>query len=157
MTVVLWARGLVDYTGSGVGAGFRYFLSGGVLRPGNTRVVIPPLRRLAIASPELQTWINKAERYLPPGSPALRELADLNALLPHARHDREVARRQVASWHLAWLDRIEQSAQSGRALALYQDLSSAYVLGKGIKERLPKAEDVTHPERIAQQLMLSCL
>lgn len=157
MNVVLWARGLADYTASGVGGGFRYFISGGVLRPGKTRIAVSPLKRLAIASQELVRWIEKAENDVPPGSPARRELADLKKLFPHVLRDKDVARRQVASWYLDWLRRIEQVPQPGRALALYQDLSSAYVVGKSIKEKLPKAEDVTRPERIAQQLMMSCL
>jgi hypothetical protein len=112
---------------------------------------------LAVANVELQKWIDRREKEAIPGSATHKELLDLKKLFPQVLHDREVGRSQIAVYYWAWLKRIDNTAAPGRALALYQELSSAYVIGKGIDEKLPQAEDVTNPAKIAQHLMMSCL
>jgi hypothetical protein len=67
------------------------------------------------------------------------------------------ARVQVATFYKSWFQKFASLPPSGRALALYQDLSSAYVLGNTL-EKLPEEEKTARkPERVAQQLMLNCL
>jgi hypothetical protein len=157
LNVVLWARGLAEYTAIGVGSGFQYYVPGGPLSQGKNRVVVPPLRRQAIASSDLTAWVTQAEAAVVQGSPTAKELADLRRSLPQLIPDKELAKRQIAIWYKNWIERLEQAPPAGRALALYQDLSAAYVAGREIQLRLPRAEKVTRPERVAQQLMMSCL
>jgi hypothetical protein len=67
------------------------------------------------------------------------------------------ARWQVAQFYKNWFDKFSALPPSGRALALYQDLSSAYVLGKTLP-KLPEEEKTARsPARVAKQLMLNCL
>ena len=64
---------------------------------------------------------------------------------------------QIAKFYKSWFDKFSSLPYAGRALALYQDLSSSYVLGKTLKN-LPKEEGTARrPERVAQQLMMNCL
>jgi hypothetical protein len=76
--------------------------------------------------------------------------------------DRDVARNQVAKFQKEWFDEVEAVPQPGRALALYQELSSAFVVGRQLPS-LPKTALPNSPEKIreagkvAEQLMLQCL
>lgn len=157
MNLVLWARGLIEYPAIGVGSGFQYFIPGGPLKPGNTKAAVAPLRRLVIATVALQGWLEEAERAQQRGGKAAQEFEQLRKLVPQLMRNKEAAKRQVAETYHAWISKLEQAPEAGRALALYQDLSEAYVVGKGLKTALPRDEKVTRPERIAQQLMMSCL
>lgn len=157
MNLVLWARGLIEYPAVGVGSGYQYFISGGTLMPGKTRVAIGLLRRQAVATNALTAWAEEAERAQPKGGRAAQEFEHLRKLVPQAMRTKESAKRQVAETYHGWIAKLEQAPDAGRALALYQDLSEAYVVGKALKKALPKDEKVTRPERIAQQLMMSCL
>jgi hypothetical protein len=157
LNLVLWARGLVEYPAIGVGSGFRYFISGGPLMPAKTRVAVTPIRRLTLASPGLVGWLEEAEKSVPKGAKAAQEFEKLRKALPHYMRNKEAARRQVAESYHEWIAKLEQSPEAGRALALYQDLSAAYVVGKGVGKALPKDDVVTKADRIAQQLMMFCL
>jgi hypothetical protein len=68
--------------------------------------------------------------------------------------DKKQAREQVARFYAAWLKKFEGVPQAGRSLALYQDFSSAYVLGKTLQD-VP--DDVRSPSRVAEQFMMTCL
>jgi hypothetical protein len=155
LNLVLWARGLVRFPAIGVGRSYRYYLPGGVQKEGSPRVALAPLRRLAVWSPGLKTWLQAALNTLSRNDPAH---ADFSALLRNFDlfNEREHARRQVAKFYHDWLAKLESIPPSSRALALYQDLSAAYVLGMGLKP-LPASEKVKNPARIAKQLMVNCL
>lgn len=158
MNLVLWARELCDYPAISLGAGYRYYISGGFSQAGNVRLAIPPLRRCAVADRQLKRWLDDALKKLDPTDTAYRGflyLKDNFKLLSTM----EPAKDQVARFYKKWFDKLEAAQPLGRALALYQDLSSAYVTGKqeGLPE-LPKSEAPGRaPERVAQQLMLHCL
>ena len=71
--------------------------------------------------------------------------------------DKRVSRDQIAKFYKGWFDEIEAVPRPGRALALYQMLSSAYVLGKALPS-LPSSERTARrPERVAEYFMLNCL
>lgn len=157
MNLVLWARGLATYPAIGVGSAYQYFLAGGVPRPGNARVAVAPLRRQAVVSSELEVWLGQATESFPKGNAVRSELENLRRRLAPL-YEVENARRQVARFYQQWFDLIEAVPRAGRALALYQDLSSAFVSGRNINSALPRTEGTARrPERIAEQLMLSCL
>ena len=69
---------------------------------------------------------------------------------------------QIARFYARWLQGIQDVPPEGRALALYQDLSSAFILGRQLgplpKTSLPQAPArVREAGKVAEQLMLHCL
>ena len=155
MNLVLWARGLVQYPAVGLGRAYKYYLPGGPsFRKGKAQIAIPPLKRRAIASPKLETWLKRALAQIPPQETSYSDLAKLLRQYQQISRDSRV---QVAEFYKGWFDNLANVPISGRALALYQQLSSAYVLGKSLPGLPPEEKTARRPERIAQQLMLSCL
>lgn len=117
---------------------------------------MPPLRRWAVRSQELEKWLRQSISALGQANAASKDFSDLLKNFTILA-DKKQARRQVAQFYKKWFDTINTNPALGRALALYQDLSSAYVLGKTLTD-LPKDEKTgRRPERVAQQLMLNCL
>jgi len=156
MNLVLWARQLCDYPAISLGRGYRYSVPSRFLKAGKARIAITPLLRWAIASPKLREWLDKALKRLSPQDSAHRELSVLKKRFQTYSGNRAAA-RQVADFYSQWLGRLSASAPAGRALALYQEFSSAFVLGRQLPT-MPKAERTARrPERVAEQLMLHCL
>lgn len=152
LNLVLWARGLITHPAIGLGNGYQYHLPGGTPKAAKRRIALAPLRRWAIANADLQAWLAG----LPKADAALRELRDLASTFSKYNLEDE-ARGQVARFYKSWFDKIASAQASGRALALYQDLSTAYVLGRPLPA-LPDDEGTARrPERIAEQFMLQCL
>lgn len=155
--IVLWARGIINEPAIGLGTGYGYHIGGG--KPymrGDVRICLNPLRRLAVWSSELHAWLQQTLTSTKQNASAHQALSDLSKNW-QSLADTKQARRQVARAYKDWFDLINAQPHSGRALALYQDLSTAYVLGKTLKD-LPKGEgSARRPERVAQQLMLNCL
>ncbi len=156
INLVLWSKGLCDFPATAMGSAYRYYISGGFKSLPNVRLAITPLRRLSSASPEFKIWLEEALNRISPEDPAFKEFLTLrenyDVLL-----DRELAKQQIAKAWKEWFNKIAKIQPAGRKLALYQDLSSAYVLGKNLPE-LPKTEKTARfPDRIAQQLILHCL
>jgi len=151
--LVLWARGLVQCTAMGVGRGYQYYVPGRRLPPSNARIALTPLRRQAIWSSGLKTWLGHACDAIPSSDASHAQFAEiLNQF--NILSDKRQARAQVARFYAAWLKKFEGVPQAGRALALYQDFSSAYVLGKTLQD-VP--DDVRSPSRVAEQFMMTCL
>lgn len=156
LNLVLWARGLVDHPAIGLGFAFQYHVHGGKSYRPNTRVALAPLRRWATYSPDLKQWLVDNIPHTPPASHAHNAFRDLQAKFP-GYIDQTVARRQIAHFYREWFHSIYSTPLAGRALALYQDLSSAYVLGKNLGQLPANEKTARRPERVAQQLMLHCL
>lgn len=158
MNIVLWARGLCDYPAVSLGTGYSYMISGAFRKQAKRfHIALPPLRRWAIASPELKTWLDQTVDALIPADSAHREFAKLRHDMGVRLKDKNTAKEQVAKWYHEWFSTIESISPAGRTLALYQDLSSAYVLGKQLP-KLPKSEAPGREAgKVAEQLMLHCL
>jgi hypothetical protein len=157
VNLILWARGLIDYPCIGVGGAFRYYIPGPTHPPGSKRVALSPLRRLAIAGPGLVGWFAQALTRITQGDPAYAALQELSRSLPRIQLASLSSKSQVARFYKLWFEGIASVPVSGRALALFQDLSKAYILGRSLPP-LPDAEGTARrPERVAQQLMLNCL
>ncbi|HEX7422632.1 MAG TPA: hypothetical protein VF311_01920 [Terriglobales bacterium] len=154
LNLVLWARGLITHPAIGLGIGYQYHVPAGKRRPkpAKRRIALPPLRRWATVSRELEAWLAG----LPKNDPAYKELRDLAPRFSKYTLEDE-ARRQVARFYKAWFDKIADTPASGRALALYQDFSTAYVLGKPLPDLPEDEKTARRPERIAEQFMLQCL
>ncbi len=157
LNMVLWARCLATHFAIGIGSTFNYHITGGFFQnKASTRVAIAALRRWVLANNELELWLDEAAQKLAPGSIERCELEQLRKDIPQLLQG-DSAKRQIASIYKDWITKIETVAPQGRALALYQDLSSAFVTGRNLKD-LPSAEGTARrPERVAQQLMLNCL
>jgi hypothetical protein len=157
LNLVLWARGIVDNPAIGLGNNYQYYVPGSkYMHQSDVRLALTPLRRRAVRSQELLQWLHKTIPELRQNANPQKEFSELAknfTMLADKKH----ARRQVAQSYKAWFDSLSVHPAAGRGLALYQDLSSAYVLGKNLAE-LPKGEgSARRPERVAQQLMLNCL
>lgn len=156
--LLLWARGLVTHFGIGLGSTYRYYLPGGgfSLNDPKARIGVESLRRWVSATANLATWLQNEQAKLPPGGP---EQVEFQALAKNAGNylDYEVAKRQVAQTYRKWIDKIMASPPNGRSVALYQDLSAAFVTGKMLHDLPDEVGYARRPERVAEQLMLNCL
>jgi hypothetical protein len=156
MNLVLWARELANLAAIGLGNAHKYNIPGASLSAGNVRIALTPLRRWAIVSHNLKTWLAEAIAKIPATDKAATELSaiekDFSKLQVTAN-----ARLQVAKFYKSWFHKFATLPKSGRALALYQDLSSAYVLGATLDDLPAEEKTGRKPERVAQQLMLNCL
>lgn len=155
--LVLWARGLVTHFGIGLGSTYRYYSPGvGVPNKAKARIYVESLRRWISATPGLVGWLQAAQAKLPPGAPAQLECLALAKNLPNY-FDSEAAKRQITQGYRKWIDKIMASPPNGRSVALYQDLSAAFVTGKMLPDLPDEAGYARRPERVAEQLMLNCL
>jgi len=156
MNLVIWSRGAVRFPAIGLGGSYKYNIPGFKLPKGKDRVALRPLRRWAIASPQLKNWLAEAVANLSSTDPARAEFATLEKDFSKLQISAN-GKIQIATFYKSWFDKFSSLPQAGRALALYQDLSSSYVLGKTLKN-LPVEEGTARkPERVAQQLMMNCL
>lgn len=129
LNLVLWARGLVDHPAIGIGSGYQFFLAGGHTKQPTAKIALPSLRRRVVAGTQLKTWLDKAISTLASSHPAHAEFSEIRrnfTLL--SGQDR--AREQVATFYKKWFDLIAAVPKAGRSMALFQDLSTAYALGK---------------------------
>jgi hypothetical protein len=152
--LLLWARGLVDFPAIGVGNAYHYFLAGGHANKPATCLAIPALRR-RVGIARLEKWLDSAVKILGsshPSGQALEQMRkQLNLLsLP------DQARDQVARFYKSWFDLLAATPRAGRPMALFQDLSAAFAVGRS----LPEFEDegtARRPESVVEPLMLNCL
>ena len=158
MNLVLWARGLVDFPAIGVGKAYQYHVSGGLSHGALVRIALPPLRRWApvggAGGSDLRNWLDEALGVLShsdDGHGALRTIRNDYGKLA----SREAAQRQIAAFYKEWFNATRDAGE--RAVALFQALSAAYVLGKRLPN-LPTIKDMgREPGEIARQFMLNCL
>jgi hypothetical protein len=155
LNLVLWARGAVRCPAVGVGRSYRYYVAGRQPKSAKSRVALAPLKRLAVCSPELKTWLHQTLGDLRRNDPVYDDFATLLKKFD-VFQTKDRARLQVAEFYRDWLNKLESVPPSSTALTLYQDFSSAFVLGKKLKRPIP-SEDVKDPARIAKQLMVNCL
>lgn len=154
MNLVLWARNCVRFPAIALGGSYKYNIPGQMLKAAKERIALPPLRRWAIATPGLKAWLSDTVSALSASDPARAEFAAIENDYSKISAN---GRTQIANFYKSWIGRFVSLPQAGRALALYQDLSSAYVVGKSLKQ-LPNEEGTARrPERVAQQLMMNCL
>jgi hypothetical protein len=154
LNLLLWARGLVDYPAIGIGNAYQYFLAGGHAKTPAICLAIPPLRRRASVA-RLDKWLDAAIKALGPAHPStpdldqMRKQFDLLSL-------QEPARDQVAKFYKTWFELLAAPPHAGRSMALFQDLSAAFAVGRA----LPDFEDertARRPESVVEPLMLNCL
>jgi hypothetical protein len=155
LNLVLWARGLVDHPAIGIGGGYQLLLAGGSAKPAAVRLMLPSLRRRVRAA-QLDAWLDAALRTLGRSHSAYTELSNIRnryALLS----DPDAARRQVATNYKRWFDLVAGVPRTGRSMALFQDLSAAFALGRSLPHFGPDEGAARKPEAVAEPLMLNCL
>jgi hypothetical protein len=162
INLVLWTRGLCSFPAISLGTAYTYYISCGQPRRGNIRLAIPPIRRRAVASNDLRDWLEEVLKRLVPSDSVYAEIEQLKKGFTILSSNRDAAAVQVAKFYREWFHRIQAVAPQGRALALYQDLSSAFIIGRQLpslpKSSLPDAPaKVLKAEKVAEQLMLRCL
>jgi len=161
INLVLWARRLCDFPATSLGTTYTYHIPCGQPTQGNVRLSIPPLRRWVLANTDLAGWLDDVLRRLDPADSVYSELAELRRNF-ETLMGKDAAAEQVARFFKRWFSTIESVSPEGRSLALYQDLSSAFVLGRQLpplpKAALPQAPaKVLEAGKVAEQLMLHCL
>ncbi|MAT16630.1 MAG: hypothetical protein CMJ46_15325 [Planctomyces sp.] len=154
--LVLWARDLIDAPAISAGKGFRYHIPAGYKRSSDTSwITLTPLRRRIRVSDSLRVWLGEALEIIDSDSDAYKSLNSIYSEF-QLLQDKKYSINQVASSYARWLSMLEEKPSEGRALTLYMDLSSAYVIGRTLP-RFPKKETPVNPSRVAETLMLSCL
>ncbi len=154
MNLVLWARKLIDHPAIGVGSSYQYHLAGGTAFTPATRIAIGPLRRRASVV-QLRPWLEKTLREIGSAHPAYSEMERILRRLT-ILHDPDLAREQVAKFYKDWLNMLTTTPASGRSLALFQDLSSAFALGRTLQE-FSNEGTARRPESVVEPLMLNCI
>ena len=155
LNLVLWARGLVDYPAIGVGSGYQYFMAGSPGKQPSAKLAVASLRRRVDVGPRLRGWLDAAIAKLGPSHPVYMELSGIKKQYTALR-GQDAARAQVARLYKQWFDIIAAPPRAGRSMALFQDLSAAYVLGKSLPD-LSDQGTARRPEAVAEPLMLNCL
>ena len=118
-------------------------------------MAISPLRR-RVGVAQLGSWLVKSLKTLGSAHPAYAELTRINEQLD-LLNAQDSARKQVARFYKEWLDRIGATPPPGRPLALFQDLSTAYALGRSLESFASSEGTARRPESVVEPLMLSCL
>lgn len=152
LNLLLWAKGLIDFPAIGIGGGFQYFLSGSIHGNSPTeKLALPPLRRRCVADSSLEKWLSVVLSTLSPSHPARADFANIKSRFSILKAR---SREQVARFYKDWFDSIAAVPTAGRSMALFQDLSAAYALGKALPDL---SDSVRRPEAIAEPLMFRCL
>jgi hypothetical protein len=162
INLVLWARGLCSLPAISLGTPYTYYISCGQARRGSIRLAIPPIRRRVVATEDLRSWLEEALKRLVPGDSVYAEIEQVRKGFAVLSSNKDAAAVQTAKFYREWFHRIQAVVPQGRALALYQDLSSAFIVGRQLpslpKSSLPDAPaKVLKAEKVAEQLMLRCL
>jgi hypothetical protein len=105
LNLVLWARGLITNPAIGLGVGYQYHVPAGVAMQAKRRIALPPLRRWATVSPQLEAWLKN----LPKSDPGLEELRELIPQFSRFYAEDE-ARNQVARFYKRWFDKLESTS-----------------------------------------------
>jgi hypothetical protein len=156
MNLILWTRQLVQHPAITVGKAYQYYVPGNQFSSASVRVALPGLRRMALCSPELKSWLQESAANIGQENPLSEEFKKLEKQTSAFLTNEQLARKQVSASYREWLAKLESIPREGRAVALYQDFSSAYVLGKALPD-LKGPEAAKNPSRIAKQFMNNCL
>lgn len=162
INLVLWAKELCEHPAISLGSSYTYNISCGV--PGGAptkRIALSPLKRIVVVDQALRDWLSNTLSKLSPSDVAYSEFNQIFSNFSKL-NTRRVSLAQSAGFYKNWLKTIENNPKAGRKFALYQDLSSAYVIGSQLSD-LPSAvvpnasATIRKAGKVAEQLMLSCL
>ena len=109
------------------------------------KIVLPSLRRRVGVSVQLRSWLDAAIAKLGATHPAYAEFSEIKRQYS-SLNSLDASREQVATFYKHWIDVIANAPKSGRSMALFQDLSAAYALGKSLPD-LPDEGTARVPKR----------
>jgi hypothetical protein len=154
--LVLWARGLATHCATALGAGYHYHPPGvAVRRDPLARLAVRSLRKRMRAPDELRDWLGRCLKGLDEEDDRRPELEDLRRKFSHLVQDG--GRRQVATVWRDWFAEVAELSPPSRPIALYQEFSRAFLLGKSLPPVPSESGSARKPYQPAQQLMLHCV
>lgn len=154
--LVVWARGFATHVATGLGAGYHYHAPGLVARREPlARLAVRSLRKRVRAPGSLRDWLAGCLEELDEADDRRPELEELKKRFAQLVHDG--GRRQVASSWRDWFAEVAELSPPSRPLALYQEFSRAYLLGKALPPVPSETGSARKPYQPAQQLMLHCV
>lgn len=154
--LVVWARGLATHVATAPGAGYHYRAAGVAVRGEVTpRLAIRSLRKRVRAGEELRGWLDRCVKELDGGDDRRPELDELRRRMPQLVQDG--GRRQVATVWRDWFAEVAELSPPSRPLALYQEFSRAFLLGKALPPVPTESGSARKAYQPAQQLMLHCV
>lgn len=154
VNILLWAKSIITNPAFSLGTGFQHYLAGGHINQASPRVAISSLKRWVKVNIDLKNWLQDSIDRLRDQ----KEVVEFEALLKELQH-LEVSNRyryQISEFYLSWYEKYASLPEPGRSLALYQDLSQAFVLGKNLSAIDSEKGTARRPEVVAKQLMLNC-
>ena len=95
---LLWAKGLTEYIGVGLGNAYKYYLPGGHKKSGHKRISLPGLYRLATLSNDLEDWIAQVIDEMPPDS-VRSDYVGVSQRTQSYLVDDIARRKQIAKFH----------------------------------------------------------
>ena len=157
LNLVLWAKGLITNPAIALGTGYAYYPAGGHLNKATRRVALSPLRRWTVDTPDFRKWLAEVVGLLSPSTSAYSEFAALQKELPKMDVSADGHKEQVARFYRTWFMQFAKLSPNGRSIALYQDLSNAYMLGQSLPDIPSEVGGARKPSAVARQLMLCTL
>jgi hypothetical protein len=154
LQLVLTSRGLCEIPIIGAGGGSRYYIPGGMPNKGKTKIPLSPLRRKAIASPDLKSWLQTVVPII-----AKSDHQFFQSLLDNweKKTAGDIAKKDTMRLYRNWIRELSSVEPDGRSVTMFQILSAAYVLGAPLVDLPPDEKSGRKPGQVAQQLMLHCL
>jgi hypothetical protein len=154
--LVVWARGLATHVATAPGSGYHYHSPGlAARRDPMARLAVRSLRKRVRAGDELREWLDRCLKDLDAADDRRPELEELKKKFAQLVHDG--GRRQVASVWRDWFVEVADLSPPSRPLALYQEFSRAFLLGKSLPPVPTETGSAKKPYQPAQQLMLHCV
>jgi hypothetical protein len=151
--LVVWARGLATHVATGLGAGYHYHPPGlAPRREPVARLAVRSLRKRVRAPDQLRDWLGRCAAGLDGEDDRRPELEDLKKKFASLVQDG--GRRQVATVWRDWFAELADLSPPSRSLALYQEFSRAFLLGKALPPVPSETGSARKPYQPAQQLML---
>jgi hypothetical protein len=154
--LVVWARGLATHVATAPGSGYHYHSPGlAARRDPMARLAVRSLRKRVRAGDELREWLDRCLKDLDAADDRRPELEELRKKFAQLVHDG--GRRQVASVWRDWFVEVADLSPPSRPLALYQEFSRAFLLGKSLPPVPTETGSAKKPYQPAQQLMIHCV
>lgn len=157
--LVLWARGFVDHPMALMGRTSPYYFPGGIVgaRKATPRIALPPLLRVVDGNAASHNWLSETLTRLAPDDKARVGFEQVASKWNKLVGTPSLAQTQIAEFYAEWVHGLSAAPATGRAIALYQSFSSAYVLGRQLSDIDGVSGPLKRPERIAQQYLMHCL
>jgi len=154
--LVVWARGLATHVATALGVGYHYHSPGLTPRKDPiARLVVRSLRKRIRAGDQLKGWLDRCVDTLDAADDRRPELDELKKKFAHLVQDG--GRRQVATAWRDWFAEVAELSPPSRPLALYQEFSRAFLLGKALPSVPTETGSAKKPYQPAQQLMIHCV